>query len=297
MRASVVVPTRDKPDRLRLTLRCLDAQRPPWPFEVVVVNDGAAPVAVPASARVRLVTGRGAGRAAARNAGAAASTGEFLVFCDDDILVPDDFLAAHLEAHAACAAAPASVQAIGSLPADAPRVVHGPLRELPRAAQLVRAMPPAPFEEARSGRFGRTVSNAVERLVLAMAAGTSPAAAPWLACVGGNVSMPRALWAASDGFDEAYGTTWGCEDLELGYRLYAAGAAMCVAPAAGGVHLSHVRPDRWAEHAVNMARFVTAHPDPAVAALPHLLAANGSPARFLAAVATRPPPIPRREPS
>jgi hypothetical protein len=59
---------------------------------------------------------------------------------------------------------------------------------------------------------------------------------------------------------------------------------MRYAPAAGGFHLTHPRPDRWAEHQVNLDRFTAQHPDPAVAALPALLASSGSPQRYLDAV-------------
>jgi len=38
--ASIVVPTRDKAPRLRLTLLCLAGQRDVGRFEVVVVDDG-----------------------------------------------------------------------------------------------------------------------------------------------------------------------------------------------------------------------------------------------------------------
>jgi glycosyltransferase involved in cell wall biosynthesis len=284
MIASVVVPTRDKADRLRLTLRGLPRTAPALPYEVVAVDDGCTDAtgevladAAAAGLPLRVVSGPRRGRAAARNAGAAAARGSLLVFLDDDILVEESFLRAHVDAHQRGTGRP-----IGRAPTGW-AVVHGPLRELPGAGRLVAAAPADPSQAAAAGEFGRTVTNALGRLVLAMADGTAPAVAPWLACVGANVSLPAERWAASGGFDEGFGTVWGCEDLEYGYRLYASGAGVLIAPGAAGVHLTHARPGRWEQHAVNLDRFVALHPDPTVRALGSLLASNGSPARYLQA--------------
>ncbi|HEX4902858.1 MAG TPA: glycosyltransferase [Acidimicrobiales bacterium] len=86
--ASVVVPTRDRPDRLARCLLALDAQTEPA-LEVVVVDDGsrdpaAVEDAVGERARVRVVLAGGAGPAAARNLGAALAHGDVVCFTDDD---------------------------------------------------------------------------------------------------------------------------------------------------------------------------------------------------------------------
>jgi GT2 family glycosyltransferase len=81
---------------------------PPDRFEIVVVDDGDDPatrsVAAAAERRgpvhVTLLRGRGTGAAAARNDGAKATSGQFLVFVDDDILVPPNHLTAQLEVRA-----------------------------------------------------------------------------------------------------------------------------------------------------------------------------------------------------
>jgi glycosyltransferase involved in cell wall biosynthesis len=85
--ASVVIPTRDRPEALR---RCLDAlgRQEDVTLEVVVVDDGGAAGAVPdVLARAhgaRVVRLPGLGPAAARNAGTAATTGEIVLLLDDD---------------------------------------------------------------------------------------------------------------------------------------------------------------------------------------------------------------------
>ncbi|MGV9557735.1 glycosyltransferase family 2 protein [Streptomyces sp. NPDC003522] len=275
--ASVVVPTRDKADSLRLVLACLARQVCPEPYEVVVVDDGctdgtADVLAAAARLPLRTVPGPRAGRAAARNAGADAARGGLLVFLDDDILLPPRALAAHLREHAG----------------GASDCVHGPVRELPSARRLLATDPgellPDPHAVAIGGRFGRTVANALETLVAGMAGGELEPVAPWLTCIGANTSMAHRLWRRSGGYDETFGTTWGCEDLELGLRLWSSGAGMRLAPDAPGVHLTHERPDRWEQHTVNLTRFVEKHPVPAVRALPELLGPSGSGRRYVTTV-------------
>jgi len=107
--ASVVVPTRDRPDRLARCLLALDAQRE-RPLEVVVVDDGsrdegAVVDAIGDRPRVRLVRSTGAGPAAARNLGAAHACGDVVCFTDDDCRPGPDWVAAMVDRVAAGATA------------------------------------------------------------------------------------------------------------------------------------------------------------------------------------------------
>jgi glycosyltransferase involved in cell wall biosynthesis len=88
---SVVVPTYNRPERLRACLGALAALRyPRTAYEVVVVDDGSAEpldgVVAPFRERMdlTLVRQENAGPAAARNAGAEAARYEYLAFTDDD---------------------------------------------------------------------------------------------------------------------------------------------------------------------------------------------------------------------
>ena len=90
---SVIVPTYNRPDRLRVCLQSLAALLyPPDRFEVIVVDDGGGvpldPIA--ASARehvdVTLIRQKNSGPAAARNRGAAAARGDMFAFTDDDCM-------------------------------------------------------------------------------------------------------------------------------------------------------------------------------------------------------------------
>src|SRR5882757_6818328 len=95
---SVIIPTRDRPEALR---RCLTAigrldyavER----FEMLIVNHGGPPidpVSLPGGPEciLRLISQSNAGPAHARNTGAAAATGKFFIFLDDDCETAPDWL-------------------------------------------------------------------------------------------------------------------------------------------------------------------------------------------------------------
>ena len=88
--ASVVIATRDRPERLRLCLEALAQQRTDRVYEVVVVDDGGEPPVgasdVAAFPRVRLLRAAGRGPAAARNLGIREARGAVVLFTDDDVL-------------------------------------------------------------------------------------------------------------------------------------------------------------------------------------------------------------------
>lgn len=108
-RVSVVVPTYNRGSKLAATLeRLLESDVSGLgPVEVVVVDDGsdspAAPFVelcrVPPSFALRSLRQANAGPAAARNAGFRSTSGEIVLFVDDDILMPLDGLQRHVEAH------------------------------------------------------------------------------------------------------------------------------------------------------------------------------------------------------
>lgn len=94
---SVVVPTRDRPAALEACLAALDAQTVADSLEVIVVDDGSVAAdtiahVVARHPKARLVRQRGAGPAAARNAGAREAHGQTLCFTDDDCLPEVDWV-------------------------------------------------------------------------------------------------------------------------------------------------------------------------------------------------------------
>ena len=102
---SVVIPTRNRPELLRQCLSHLEDQTlKPEAYEIVVVDDGSDPLPtdLPGSdspARIRYLTQRPSGPAAARNRGVSAAVGEVVVLLGNDILAPPDFLRFHADWH------------------------------------------------------------------------------------------------------------------------------------------------------------------------------------------------------
>jgi glycosyltransferase involved in cell wall biosynthesis len=116
--ATVVIPTRARPETLGACLDALLAQETARPFEIVVVDDNDVPLRLdPEHAdRVRLVVSGGRGPAVARNVGVRAAASPVILFTDDDTLPVPGWVES---AVAALAAAP---DAIG---------VEGPIESVP----------------------------------------------------------------------------------------------------------------------------------------------------------------------
>jgi GT2 family glycosyltransferase len=103
--ASIVISTYNRRDALPATLEALGSQTvAPDSYEVVVVDDGSTDGTSEllsgvetsyALKRLRLESNRGV--SAGRNLGIANATGRYLILLSDDLLVPEDFIAVHVE--------------------------------------------------------------------------------------------------------------------------------------------------------------------------------------------------------
>ena len=104
-RVSVVVRSKDEADRLRLTLTSLACQS--QPAEIVVVNDGSSDhtkdvIATAQNSDMDIIALHNAtpsGRSAASNAGAAAASGDIVLFLDGDTLAAPDLISEHINKH------------------------------------------------------------------------------------------------------------------------------------------------------------------------------------------------------
>jgi GT2 family glycosyltransferase len=85
---SIIIPTKDRGEIFKLTLRhALDAMEE-LPCEIIVVNDSkTSKPTVPQSSNIRLVDNLKNGVASARNLGASLAVSPNLLFLDDDILI------------------------------------------------------------------------------------------------------------------------------------------------------------------------------------------------------------------
>jgi glycosyltransferase involved in cell wall biosynthesis len=193
MDVSIVIPTRDRPELLALTL-CTVLYQQGVDLEVVVVDDGAEAgtsslIQAICDRRVRLLRNTGRpGVSGARNCGIAAAHGRWIAFLDDDDLWAPTKLVAQL---AAASEMRAGWVYAGDVTVDAAlRVRHG-------------ARPPGPDEVLAALRHHNAV----------------PAGAS-------NVMVRRDVLEATGRFDPELRTS---EDWDLWLRLAANGRPACVA--------------------------------------------------------------------
>jgi len=177
-RVSVVVCTRNRPERLAALLASLRSQRLPGDqFEVIVVDDCSQPPAVigeATPANVWIVRNDPSlGPAAARNRGWRLARGALVAFTDDDCVADPDWLAA----------------ALASAERNPDAVIQGRTN-------------PDPREIDNDGVLSRSVR--VERL-----------GPNYETC---NMFYSRSLLERLGGFDEGYGLRPAAEDTDLAWR-------------------------------------------------------------------------------
>lgn len=238
---SVVVATFNRPDSLLRILRELAAQTCDLArFEVVVVDDGSRDDATErvraeqsafAGLSLQLHRQQNGGAARARQKGAELARGRLVLFVDDDMILPAEFVASHLQAHQG----------------HDRRVVMGRLRAAPGLATM-------PL-------FERFYARMLDRFAAEVAQKDAHFSGPSLYT--GNLSLPRALFFEAGGFDVSFGQI---EDAELGVRLERAGADFVFSEAGYTVHASdHVSRDKWLKRSVTDGKFWTRlahkHPD------------------------------------
>lgn len=233
LRATVIVPVRDRPEHLRMTLEGL-ARQVGAEFEVIVVDDGSQePVrGVPADLILRTP---GVGASAARNCGIDHAQGDILIFLDGDMLVQAGFVARHVEIHAL----------------TYPLVVCGARRHLPA-----------------EGR-GALRRDSREVIFDIQSYACSVLGKPWSLSYSCNLSVPAHLARNLGGFDESF-RGWGLEDLEFAYRCHLGGAKFAYSRQCAAEHLWHDRSatlKRYEGWRQNLERFVTRHPSEEVGAL------------------------------
>ncbi|HWB67887.1 MAG TPA: glycosyltransferase [Mycobacteriales bacterium] len=198
---TVVIPTRDRWDILARTLRALAAQSVQG-FSAVVVVDGDDQVVPPLPDWVRVIQVAHGGPGVARNAGVAASSTPLVLFLGDDMIPTRRLVESHLARHRAEGGP--TVAVLGSVDWH-PQVPRTSLLEwIDRAGMQFELA--GISDDAGWGRF--------------------------YSC---NVSLPRALFDAANGFDPAF--SYYYEDLDFAYRLRDAGMSLRYEPKARAEHL------------------------------------------------------------
>ncbi|MFH1314632.1 MAG: glycosyltransferase family A protein [Candidatus Eisenbacteria bacterium] len=197
-KASVIIPTFRRQNLLRNLLASLSKQQTRYPFEVIVVNDAPEENLSPfelefSDISLKVINlSEDHGRSIARNTGVRNSTGDILIFLDDDMTIVETFIEHHMEAHT-----DPSNAVIGNLHAD-PEYASDPLhRYLER-------------QGVKKRKSGKTI--------------------PPKCFATGNASVSREMFEKVGMFDETW-RTYG-EDMDLGMRMHYKGAKFTFAEGA-----------------------------------------------------------------
>ncbi len=202
---SVLIASHNRRDLLRRCLDSLAAQAAvPGEFEVIVAADGATDGTVEmaesytAPFQLRVLRLEKGGKSAAVNAAIEAAAGSACLFLDDDVIASPRLVAEHLAAH----------------------------REDPRSVGIgaLTQQPP----DARDW-FARAYAVSWDKRYREL----EDRRPDWTDCYGGNLSAPRASLLEIGG---VVTDLEAVEDLDLGFRLVAAGCVPRYLPRAHGVH-------------------------------------------------------------
>jgi glycosyltransferase involved in cell wall biosynthesis len=237
-KCSVVIPTYNRAALLGMTLDSLTRQSLSLEdFEVVIVDDGSTDEtpSVIDSYRDRLRVASfyqedlGWRAPQARNVGITHARGEICVFVDSGVLLHSECLTAHLASHGA-AGAPAAVcgYVYGFSWSDEDADEMRACVSFEDPDQAVATMAAARrWPDIRDRFFYQVHGDDIGRLP-----------APWACFWTCNVSAVTAQVRAVGGFDETF-TSWGGEDIDLGYRLHRAGASFALNRDAIAIHYPH----------------------------------------------------------
>lgn len=208
-----VVICSNRPGSLQAAVASVLANAAP-PFELLIVAQGGDPewagrdlVAFRDDARLRIVYDPGRGLSRARNIGLLATTGEVILFTDDDCTVATDWIAEHLRLY----------------------------RERPEAMMVFGTVAPPPYDPS---------TGMVPTFDPVSAAGTVRLRGRIALGMGANMSVRRALVDRVGSFDELLGAgapLHSCEDFDMALRATAAGSLVVADAGPVVIHAGGVR--------------------------------------------------------
>lgn len=276
---SVIIPTYNKSSRLILMLRSIENLKIVDSCEFIFINDNSNDNTKELlekfkernKKKIRMIVinnPSNLGRSIARNKGLREAKGKLIIFTDDDVLLHPEFICYHQLAHRSAK----------------DLVIHGRIRSLPYLKFFKNPM----TGELYKGGFAQGVlkskiitldmfgderikqylkkNSKISKFELnidELFEATTPedSYVRWIGFTGGNVSILRTNLIEIDGFDNKMGKTWGCEDIETGYRLHLSGMKFKYEKDAKVYHLDHYRENINEIHNIAMEYFINKHQD------------------------------------
>lgn len=211
MKVSLVIPTYNNRERLELTLKSLEKQTfPKSDFEVVITNDGSTDGTreflenYRTSLNLIVNHQNNSGQAKARNKAIQKSTGDIIIFVDDDVFCDKEFVYKHYQNHMSSKIPTAVIGKIAYIPNEHFEKVSIILSQSDYSdtESLRPTIRSDPYMDMRARIWEKDYKYV-----------------KWTCFTGANASVSRRTIDIVGMFDEKfYG--WGPEDAELGYRLY-----------------------------------------------------------------------------
>lgn len=228
MKTSIIIPSKDKNNRLRLVMQALENQITD-DIEVIVVMDGCTRqtidefAALPLSfAPQTVICKENVGRSAARNKGIEQARGDLIIFLDDDRIPNSDFVKQHINAHTpGCVTIGCRKQLYYS---------EGEINRLYDDNIILKKFDKI-IEDSKNEQFD---------LMGAIYLFNPLSPLRWMGFATGNISLEKKLLLEAGCFDEGF-KGWGFEDMELGYRLFKNRVPFIKAPSVINYHLEHPR--------------------------------------------------------
>jgi glycosyltransferase involved in cell wall biosynthesis len=251
---SVIIPTYNRAAYLQPTLFCLLRQKNTIgvKYEIVVIDSGndetglltaSFQKAYPGIVKYKKITTQ-KNRSLLRNAGAKLAAGKTLVFVDNDMMVPPEFIETHYLAHRDTK----NLILLGKrLALMEFTVSQFSYTLLGNSLSMLENMP-----------YYRDVRG---ELLDDRGVSIEDVECPWRFCWSHNFSIPRELFFAAGGFNVKFGEHWGYEDIELGYRVYRRGGIFKMEKAVRVYHQQHFEQSKTEELAVkhNLNLFLRLH--------------------------------------
>jgi glycosyltransferase involved in cell wall biosynthesis/polysaccharide pyruvyl transferase WcaK-like protein len=239
---AVIIPVFNRADSLVRTVAGLTAQTHPE-FELIVVDDGSSEdiaaalqqAALPIVPQLLRQERDGFGAHRARNAGAAATDADVVLFLDADCIPHPDLVAQHLFWHERASNV----------------IVAGTRAHLDASNLDLDTIMAGSFIPAATGDSDDLAPQDWRKLFYRRNKQLTMGDAAFRAGVSSNLSMPRAAFEAVGGFSTAF-QSWGGEDTEISWRLWNSG--MFVVPDNRAVIYHQTQSDPLGEEGRDKAR-------------------------------------------
>jgi glycosyltransferase involved in cell wall biosynthesis len=275
MEVSVIIPTYNKKERLKLALTSFINQTYPRDkFEVVLIDDGSTDGtesmvrSLNLPFKINYIRQPNQGRSKARNLGIAYAKGKIIIFTDDDLILSPEFIEEHVRHHKKRSklVVHGTIYTMSFLKffkdpirgilldefKEKENVVSGLRRRCICEEDILNNFEKIKVENKKLTRFEIGIHQMLSDDGI-------NCVSPWIGFTGGNVSVRKYHLIRVGGFDENIGKTWGGEDLELGYRLYKYGCKFVLGKKAVNYHIAHYREDFMRIHKKTHELFYKKH--------------------------------------